>query len=395
MPTEVVPKLTRWIVCALFALIVVAYAFTRPMSDFVEYWTSAHLLVKHQNPYSIPAMLEIQRAVGWKEELPLIPLNPPWTLTFVAPLAAINSYPVAWLVWFTVMASAIAAGSWMLMELYFKNVRIPEVSDTTAYRCLFAFTFYPSLLSLIFGQIAPLVLLGVVGFMYFQHRSRPALAGISLSLTLVKPQLVYLVWLSLLVWTVQFRRWKAMVYAFLSFLAMSGIVLAINWHVFPEYWQIARGPYPHLYISGVLAVLRRAMVRYDTFWLQFVPLVPGVAWWMWVWKKNRATWNWVDRMPALITVSLLTSAWGFLFDQTLLAIPVIAIAGSAAVRFGKLPLSLIATYTALNVVMILLVLTFPPSSFLPAPILIAFLLTRARHWPSTHSAQAEATACPQ
>lgn len=186
-----------------------------------------------------------------------------------------------------------------------------------------------------------------------------------------------------------------MVYAFLSFLAMSGIVLAINWHVFPEYWQIARGPYPHLYISGVLAVLRRAMVRYDTFWLQFVPLVPGVAWWMWVWKKNRATWNWVDRMPALITVSLLTSAWGFLFDQTLLAIPVIAIAGSAAVRFGKLPLSLIATYTALNVVMILLVLTFPPSSFLPAPILIAFLLTRARHWPSTHSAQAEATACPQ
>jgi len=393
MPSESFPKLIRWTVCAFFALIVVAYAFTRPMSDFVEYWTSAHLLVKHQNPYSIPAMLEIQRTAGWKEELPLIPLNPPWTLTFVAPLAGIKSYPVAWLAWFTVMASAIAVGSWMLMELYFKDLRIPEVSDTTTYRCLFAFTFYPSLVCLIFGQIAPLVFLGVAGFVYFQYRSRPALAGIFLSLTLVKPQLVYLVWLSLLVWSVQFRRWKSLVYAFLSLLAISGIVLAIRWQVFPEYWQLARGPYPHLYISGVLAALRRAMVRYDTFWLQFVPLVPGFAWWVWLWKRNSATWSWIERMPALITVSLLTSAWGFLFDQTLLAIPVIAIAGATAKRFGKLPLSLIAMYTALNVTMILLLLTFPPSSFLPAPILLAFLLTSAKYWPN--SSQVEAAACPQ
>ena len=395
MQADTVQKITRWMVCTIFAFIVLVYAFTRPLRDFVEYWTAAHLVVTHQNPYSIPSMLELQRAVGWKEELPLIPLNPPWALAFVAPLAVTKSYALAWLGWFVVMAAAIGAGSWMLMELYFREARIPDISDTIAYRCLFAFTFFPTLLCLEFGQIAPFVFLGVVGFLYFEHRSRPALAGIFLSLTLVKPQLVYLVWLSLLFRTIQLRRWRPLVCAIMSFLAMSGVAVAFDHRIFFEYWDLARGPYPHLYASGVLAVLRKALVRYDTFWLQFLPLAAGLLWWAAMWKKKRATWNWVDRMPVLVTASLLTSAWGFLFDQTLLAIPVIALAGSAAMRTGKLPLNLVAIYTALNVGLIVLVLTFPFWSFLPAPILIAFLLTRSVNERNTSSCQAEATECPQ
>lgn len=394
MAADTVDRLTRWIACAIFALVVLIYAFTRPLRDFVEYWTAAHLLTNHQNPYSIPAMADAQRAIGWKEELPLIPLNPPWTLSFVAPLAVTDSYALAWLGWFVTMASAIGCGSWMLMQIYFKDIRIRDVSDTNVYRCLFAFTFFPTLLCLEFGQIAPLVFLGVVGFLYFEHRGREALAGVFLALTLVKPQLVYLVWLSLLIRSMQLRRWKSLISTLAVFLAMAAVALAFDRHIFGEYLQLVRGPYPHLYASGVLAILRKTLLQHDTFGFQFVPLLAGLIWWMVMWKKRRPNWNWAERMPVLVTASLLTSAWGFLFDQTLLAVPVIALAGGAAMRFGHLPINLIVIYTVLNVALILLVLTFPFWSYLPAPILIAFLLTRLPRSGGECPAQAEAAARP-
>jgi len=63
-------------------------------------------------------------------------------------------------------------------------------------------------------------------------------------------------------------------------------------------------------------------------------------------------------------------------------------------RFGHLPINLIVIYTVLNVALILLVLTFPFWSYLPAPILIAFLLTRLPRSGGECPAQAEAAARP-
>ena len=61
-------------------LVVAAYAFTRPLEDFVAYWTAAHLLLAHHNPYSLGEVFRFQQGLGWREPIPLIALNPPWTL---------------------------------------------------------------------------------------------------------------------------------------------------------------------------------------------------------------------------------------------------------------------------------------------------------------------------
>ena len=81
-------------------------------------------------------------------------------------------------------------------------------------------------------------------------------------------------------------------------------------------------------------------------------------------------------MPALITASLLSTSWGYMFDQTLLAIPIIAIAGHHANKLGRLPRNLVILYTVLNVTLILLAMASSPWSFVPAPIVIAILLHR-------------------
>jgi hypothetical protein len=76
----------------------------------------------------------------------------------------------------------------------------------------------------------------------------------------------------------------------------------------------------------------------------------------------------------VITASVLTAPWGFPFDQTVLAVTIIAIAANYARVFGKLPIAAIALYTALNAVLILLVVSMTFWAYLPAPLLLASIL---------------------
>src|SRR4051812_36985488 len=76
-------------------LIITAYAFTRPLEDFVEYWTAGHFLVAHGNPYSLGEVFRFQKELGWQEPIPLIALNPPWVLPLLVPLGLVHSYALA------------------------------------------------------------------------------------------------------------------------------------------------------------------------------------------------------------------------------------------------------------------------------------------------------------
>ena len=55
------------------------------------------------------------------------------------------------------------------------------------------FSFTPTLYALKLGQVSPLILLGLVGFLYFEQKARFVSAGTCLLLITLKPQLTYLV----------------------------------------------------------------------------------------------------------------------------------------------------------------------------------------------------------
>jgi hypothetical protein len=369
-------QIFRIVVSVFLALIVVAYAFSRPLSDFMEYWTSAHLLVAHQNPYSLPDTFQMQQALGWREPIPLIPLNPPWVLAVIAPLGLASSYELAWLVWVVLLTGIVAISSRLLMDLYFGELRVREISDSAKVRCLMAFTFYPTLLALKFAQTAPLLLLGLSGFLYFESKRKSIAASVFLSLTLIKPQLVILIWLAVLLNSWQ-RRWLKTLLPTMSVIAiLTTIALLLDHQVLKQYWEIASGPYAQIYPSGMTAMIRRAFGGRSTFWLQFVLPVIGVIWFATYWRKHRSHWNWTDRMPMLVTVSMLTTAWGWLFDQTILAIPIIALAATHAKILGQIPRDLVIWYTALNIILIFAAMLSSPWAFMPAPILAAALLIR-------------------
>ena len=69
-----------------------------PVDDFVQYWSAGRLQLQGRNPYSPELLLQVQRAAGRTGDRPLMMWNPPWTLFFVMPFAAV-SHPVARLLW--------------------------------------------------------------------------------------------------------------------------------------------------------------------------------------------------------------------------------------------------------------------------------------------------------
>src|SRR5690242_16624694 len=173
------------ILCGASALVVLGYGFSKPLLDFQVYWTAPHLFVSGGNPYSFDDVFAIQKALGSKAPIPIMFLCPPWVLSFLAPLGFLNSYVLGWFLWFTILVASVAIGSKFLMDTYFDDLEIPEISTPRSYRYLFAFTFYPTLYALKCTQLSPLVFLGVAGFLRWHTRERRIIAALFLFLTLL------------------------------------------------------------------------------------------------------------------------------------------------------------------------------------------------------------------
>jgi len=368
-----------WIGFLVFCLagILVAYAYSKPLEDFVEYWTAGHLLVNHRNPFSLPDSFRHEQALGWRQPVPIVALNPPWTLALFALFGFANSYPIAWFLWALVLIACIAGSSLMLMNVYFGDIRLAEFSDTVLHRSLFVFTFYPTLLAVKFGQTSCLLLLGIAAFLYLERKGRFALAGVALALASVKPQAVFLVWIAFLLTSVGKQRRIALMTSTAAIVAASLVVLGFDRSVFAQYLELLRSPYPHLFPSGVMAVVRKLLGDRDTFWLQWLPPSLGLVWFVFYWRQHRRAWIWTQHAPILITVSLLTTGWAWLFDQLVLAVPIVALAATFARERGGLPTGAIALYTVINIALIVGAMFSSPWTFLPAPVLAWAVLRNA------------------
>ena len=316
--------------------------------------------------------------------LPVMFLSPPWALPVIAPLGLINSYFAGWSVWSVALLLTIAAASWMAMEVYFANLRIADISDSAFYRCLFAFTFFPVLLSLRFSQTAAFVLLGLAGLVYFENTRRPALAGVLVSLTLVKPHLTYLIWPALL-FSLRKRETRILLTATaITLIVLTSISLLLDPGVVQHYLQLTTGPYMQAFPSGITWGVRRMLGGIGTFWIEFLPPVAGLIWVVSYWRKHHDNWSWRTRLPVVVTVSVLTSAYGWLFDQSVLVLPIMYIAAEWSRNVNRIPRAAVMVYTALNCVL-MLSWPLPTVSLLPAPLILLVLIGRLKYLRSSET----------
>lgn len=278
--------------------------------DFVEYWGAAQLLVGGKNPYDPAALLAVQKEVGFSGTEPVLMWNPPWTLVVVLPFAFA---PFRWSVnaWLLCGLGLVLGSGFLLWDLFAPGDRRHWIG------LLLAAGFAPGLLALSFGQITPWMLAGTVGFLWAVRNQRDVLAGVALSLLLVKPHASYLFLLAAVWWTLRSRRWGVLGGCFAALTVSGSLVSLLSPLVFRDYLVAVSEP-PLKWATPTLGFWLRLVVGLDQLWLQYIPSLVGIlALGFWL-VRFHDKWHWSDVAPPLLLASCATAAYGWSYDQVLL-----------------------------------------------------------------------------
>ncbi len=273
--------------------------------------------MKGENPYSPELLLPLERGAGRDTDEAIMMWNPPWTLSVAMPLGALPAR-VGQFVWLFVQAGCLVAAALMLAK---GSHRIPALALT--------FTFVPTLFLLQSGQIAGLLVLGAALFAMLAHRGYPMLAGVAAVLLAIKPHLAYLLWLAVALDAFQNRRYRIVLGGIFGGIAFTLVPMAFNPDVWTHYSAAYRDHPPTQWVSLTLGSILRFAFGERHFWLNFVPMILGVAWFANHWRTHSRNWNWTEQMPAILLVSFATAPYGaWHFDLALLLIPIWHLAGT-------------------------------------------------------------------
>jgi hypothetical protein len=317
--------------CAVIVLLVhLGSRLTDPatlgFADYIEYWSAGRLSALGMNAYDIEQLSEEQTKVGWQNEVeqtprgqpwPIVMYNPPWTLGLVMPLGMLP-YGMSRLLWLVFELAVVFFCADRLWQFY----QAPTRARWLAW--VVCFSFVPTLIVLKMGQMGPLLLLGVVGFLHFEKRGRGGLAGAAVVLMTIKYNVFYLVLLALFLWAVQHRRWSVFVGGLLGLLAATAAPLLRDPLVLAHYWDTMIHNSPNRFTAPTLGTLLRLVFGPEHVWLQFVPTAAGLLWFGVHWLRQRRRWEWGKQMPLLLLVSFLTTPYGaWSFDLVVLLVPIL------------------------------------------------------------------------
>jgi hypothetical protein len=344
--------------------------------DYVEYWAAGRLNLSGGNPYAADQLLPLERAAGRKTEV-LLMWNPPWTLALAMPLS-LFSYPISrlmWLILSIVMILIATNWTWTLSGGSIqKRWRAPAI----------AFTFYPTIIVLRMGQISPVLLLGVAGFLYFEHKNKYWLAGAFAALLAIKPHLLYLVCISILAWSIARRRWGILGGASLILISATLTTMVFNPHVITQYLGATVADSPLTWMTPTFGNLLRLLFGLERKWLVFIPVVAGIFWLGLYGLRHLADRQWADQVSLLLLVSVVTAPFGWSFDQVVL-IPAVLEAMIRVFATNKVRIvsGAIISYLAINIAAFAICVHFSDfwQLWLAPVLLIWYLLTQrwSRH----------------
>jgi hypothetical protein len=362
MQTNAVERrsLLPWLVGAAFvaSLVLVAQLSRQPnglaglpLYDYVAFWAAGRLNATGQDPYDPTLLDELERYANPATVDVLVMWPAPWALTLLAPFSRLGPQ-TGHLLWQLTQLIVLLAAVEIVWRLYGGE------PDRRWVGWLLTFTFLPTYFLLVTGQFGAVILLGFAGFLYFMRQGREAVAGACLALAAVKPQLAFLFWLALLLWIVDGRHWRVALGSILAVCALMILPLCENPRLPFYYWDaLTRRTQTHSHLSPVAGTALRLMFAPHSFWPQFVPLLPGVVWFAWYWRRHRRVWEWKDRLAALLFASFMAAPYGaWPFDIVVLLLPLL---GKAAAKSAVPTRSLaipVACYALIGVAALAMVL---------------------------------------
>lgn len=251
--------------------------------------------------------------------------NPPATLGIVQVLG-IFPYNVSRLIWLIVSVTIIVAVGEMTWKLFGGRAESRWIA------WILMLTFGPVIQMLKLGQIVPLMMLGVVGFLFFLKRQNLPVAGLALSLTLVKPHTLYLIWMALLFWSLWERKWLVWIGVAAGVLVPLAVACIVNPLVIQQYLYALETSPPAQWVTATLGSQLRVMFGPEKFWLQFLPSIAGGVMFSGYFFLRRTGWNWLEETPVVLLASVATAAYGWVFDLPVCAVALIALVAQTSGR---------------------------------------------------------------
>ncbi len=318
-----------------------------PLFDYIQYWAAVQLNLQQGDPYAPDQMLAMEQTQGWPDPEAIMMWNPPQTIGYMLPFG-IFPYNFSRTLYFFFTLLAAMGSAALFWQIYGGPPGLRWLPAALA------LSFGPMLQLFKLGQVDAWILVGIAGFLYFQRQKRPFWAGALTSLTLVKPHIVYLVWLALGLWAIKTRAWKFVAGA----AAGLALPLAVSWLVNPGlvgmYLARIGSQAPDQWVTATIGSQLRLLFGADIFWLQFLPSLVGAVVFLVVYFRRSGPWDWESQLPLLVVASLATAAYGWVFDLCIAILAVVALAASLVRRYASLKeippltMALLAGFAALS-----------------------------------------------
>jgi Glycosyltransferase family 87 len=310
---------TRWLaafsmmaaaLCLLWYAAIHSEAF--PHRDITVFWAAERLFLHHQNPYDPARVMALELSAGAPVKRPVMMLNPPSALPFTLPLGFFGIHPAIF-VWAVITFACLVVSVRILWGL---NGRSDKRS------LYFCYAFAPALACVSIGQYSMVVLLGAALFLWL-HRTRPLLAGLSVSLMATKPHLLLPVAAVALVWAIREKRYSLIGGAVLGIAIAAAFAMVIDPHVFAQFLTVSRAGAVDIYGAPNFSSLVHRLnpsAAYLQYLLASVATVIGLGWYW----RCRTAWEWNDQGLILLAIAVITAPHSWLDDEVLMIPAVMA-----------------------------------------------------------------------
>lgn len=281
--------------------------------DFRPYWSSSFLLAYGEDFSDTSKLDSIERELtGWNENYTMF--------AWFAPTGNLLLLP------YTLFPFSHAVYYWLITNIiivFLSSVLIWQDTNLRMWVPIVAvFSFSMTLLSLIFGQVNTVVMLGLALFLFFSKSRYDYLTGASLVLTTIKPHLLILTLPLLLLDIVRHKQWRVLA-GFIG--TLTGCML-ILFYLYPN-WAIS---FWHVVASGM------NLIRETPTLPGLLTLAGGHAWgkWIWViglflaviiWWKYGREWDRRSLIDITILIGMMITPVGWSYDQIMLLFPILHI----------------------------------------------------------------------
>jgi hypothetical protein len=186
-------------------------------SNFTFFWLAGRMVLEGENPYDETQYLAGHETYGIKWQPNRIFPYPLPLAIFCIPLGLL-SLPTAYITWQVITLVIVAITISVLLNHW------KETAPRRLLVPIFAamFFFGPLYLTLHTGSIGAFAMLAILGAILLLERDKSLLAGIVLSLTILKPPQGLTILLLAGIWLLALRNWKA-IYG----IAIGGVILLI------------------------------------------------------------------------------------------------------------------------------------------------------------------------